>query len=141
MAVTLNGADVFWLAAYVLKDLGQDLDEKQNILRVASKGHGLRMFVNLSSLHLEGASLQGAHLEGAILSGAHLEGSLLDYACLKNALLDRAHPEHAGLVRAHLEDSGGRFLIRGATPEDPPAVCRVHTPGTASNMSRGVAFW
>ncbi len=89
----LNGAEVFFLAAYTLfsapHDLGRAATElRSNVVRV-----------NLG-LHLEGANLNGAVLNGAILAGAHLNGAVLSSSYLAGGNLMAATLNHANIQAA-----------------------------------------
>ena len=109
--VHLSGASVYWLAA--LAAGAGDVGEGKKALLAKYR------YVGLSSLHLEGATLNGAHLEGATLNEAHLEGASLNEARLESAKLKNAHLEGTDLRRAHLERSSlnGAHLERSSLYE------------------------
>ena len=95
----LSGADVFWLAAREIgagditagrEKLANPLDNHPNV-------------VELSHLHLEGASLRWAQLHKAYLIGAQLEKVNLVGAQLEEANLVRAQLKGANLAVAQLE--------------------------------------
>jgi uncharacterized protein YjbI with pentapeptide repeats len=112
--IRLSGADVFWLATYVLAGAEGDLNESAAQLRSESDN---RYTLDLSLLHLEGAILRGAQLPGAGLYGAQLQrfeaqlqgadlsGSQLQGANLTRAQLQRATLREARLQGAHLFDA------------------------------------
>jgi uncharacterized protein YjbI with pentapeptide repeats len=125
--VPLTGADVFWLASYALAELDATPAEpdggvvaSEEALRASSNAAFARGALDLSELHLEGATLCHAHLERAVLTRAHLEGAnllgvYLEGADLQVADLERAYLQQAGLERANLtEASLKRAYLTGA---------------------------
>lgn len=118
--VTLDGADVFWLAVQAASDhyskakaeqlLVQESIASPDLSRLHLEGATLRethlekaTTLKAHGVRLEKAALRGAHLEGADLWGAHLEGAYLWEAHLEGANLLEAHLEGARLIEAHLE--------------------------------------
>lgn len=128
----LNGLEVYWLAACALA--GADNDPTEVAHRLVTHNFNEKYsFRGFSSLHLEGAILDGAYLQHATLflvwltaarlqnaqlssanlAGAHLEGANLSNSQLPSAVLagtrlDRvnltgANLEGANLSKAHLE--------------------------------------
>jgi len=112
----LTGADVFWLASYALAELDAPAEPDGGVvaseesLRATSKAAFASGALDLSELHLEGATLCYAHLERAVLTRAHLEGAnllgvYLEGADLQVADLERAYLTEAGLERANLTEA------------------------------------
>jgi hypothetical protein len=110
--VPLTGADVFYLAARALgatSILVADLAAAREALRAVRKDFSLHYSLNLSVLHLEGATLRQAHLERAYLVEAHLEraflsGAHLEGATLRSASLDKTtHLNDATLTGTSLD--------------------------------------
>lgn len=100
--VDLTGAEVFFLAAAALAGPGGDVEEQATHLRAAKQDPAFP-WMELSAIHLEGASLDRAHLEDAALRGAHLERANLLMAHLAGAVLVFTHLEDTVLSEAHLE--------------------------------------
>jgi hypothetical protein len=107
--VSLTGADVFWLAVLELAgSMGDMAQAEVELLDVTMYGplfylenpteHD-RAYMNLLTLHLEGALLFDAHLEGSWLTAAHLEGTRLDRAHLEKASLDEIQLGEPASVR------------------------------------------
>lgn len=108
LGVPLTGADVFWLAMRLLACTNKVKAVESAAERILSGdtlniSKGIAHHVELSNLHLGGASLRDAHLEGAYLFGAHLEKADLNDAHLEGANLNEAHLEGAYLLGVHLE--------------------------------------
>ncbi len=76
---SLNGADVYWLAA---RSLAASADEAA-IADWKTSEKTLSTFHGVPELHLEGALLGGADLQAVDLEGAHLEGADLHGAHLQ----------------------------------------------------------
>jgi hypothetical protein len=73
-----------------------------DLRRAGLQGAHLEM-AQFGEANLERANLEEAHLERANLGGAHLEGANLEGAYLEPAYLGGAHLEGANLAGAHLE--------------------------------------
>jgi Pentapeptide repeats (8 copies) len=121
----LTGADVFCLAAYALVGLTDVLDPDGPVINIASarralQNPSLQGVLNLSSLNIAGAYLEGAELahanlrcaqlEGANLIGAQLAGAMLSEVQLERALLTGAYLENADLSSCRLPNAN----LRGA---------------------------
>ncbi|HLV99912.1 MAG TPA: pentapeptide repeat-containing protein [Ktedonobacterales bacterium] len=129
--VGLNAAEVFWLATLVVTThyyggvAPGDLRFRYNELPPPSGlpvGPDTRTFwlsLNLSNLHLEGASFYGVNLEGVQLTGAQLQGAHLSRARLSGAHLTKAQLQEADLYYGQLQDAVvGNACLTGAWLED-----------------------
>jgi hypothetical protein len=106
--IKLTGIDVFYLAVRALAGglAGDQAAWDVAAARLRSAQNDallLRILLDLSALHLEGASLEEAHLEGASLIGARLERASLTEAHLEGAILGAAHLEGKVVEPADLE--------------------------------------
>lgn len=105
-AVTLSGADIYWLAAFMV-GAGDVSAGKQRLDEVPPP--------SLTNLHLEEANLSGAQLQGAILSRAQLKGVILYGAQLQRANLCLAQLAGATLCVAQLQGADlSRTQLQGA---------------------------
>lgn len=117
---TLNGADVFWLAARTLAetDEAQAIAEQMNRLQraperdyvLARNDLAVRIGLHPAGLDLAGANLLGAKLAGADLgetnfAGADLREANLSGADLGEAVLSGANLTRARLTRANLGEA------------------------------------
>lgn len=103
--VRLSGADVFFLAAWMLAPDDPAAAER---LLYAIRARALgerdpRQRMSLGDLHLAGADLSGTDLEGALLNGVQLQRANLEGAHLTGASLLLAHLDGADLRGAALD--------------------------------------
>ena len=114
--VKLNGAEVFFLAAYALAGPEGDLEAQAARLRaVTLDDYEPWRDIHLSSLHLEGVNLGGAQLQGAYLGQAQLQGADLSWVQLQRADLTWAQLQRAILTWAQLEGAIlGQAQLQGA---------------------------